>query len=84
LKGYDYTLPGAYFVTLVAATREPLWNDPERAGESQFFRQDHRRLLATPARFILIYPPDEWVIMPNHFMASFVIAHAIRMMIPPK
>jgi REP element-mobilizing transposase RayT len=69
MKGYDYSLAGAYFVTLVTYQREMLFGEiiheemhPSRRGEivrEEWFRSAQIR------REIRLYP-EEFVVMPNH------------------
>ena len=75
MKGYDYTLPGAYFVTLVAWRRESLFGTIQNG---QVSLSSFGRIIAAcwqrlPASFSSIHL-DEWVIMPNHFHGIIVIA----------
>lgn len=74
LKGYDYTLPGAYFVTLVTEGRERLFGEVE-AGKMQlnsFGRliENERRRLEERFEKVVV---DEWVVMPNHLHGILVI-----------
>jgi REP-associated tyrosine transposase len=69
LKGYDYTLPGAYFVTLVTQRRECLFGEItggemhlNMAGE--IARQEWFR--TAELRDNVRLNPDEFVVMPNH------------------
>jgi putative transposase len=69
MKGYDYSLAGAYFITLVTYQREMLFGGIEneemklnRRGEivqEEWFRSADIR------REIRLYP-EEFVVMPNH------------------
>jgi len=59
LKGYDYTQPGAYFVTIVAHQRECWFN------QSAFRVIVEQEWCGLPARFPTIRL-DEFVVMPNH------------------
>ncbi len=77
LKGYDYTQPGAYFVTIVTHGRECLFGEIvdgemrlNRAG--QIARQEWERL---PRRFPHVQL-DAFVIMPNHIHGIIVITDA--------
>jgi len=73
LKDYDYTRPGAYFVTLVT------WQRQHRFGEII----DGEKHLNTPGDILkscwLRLPDhfpvrlDAWVIMPNHFHAILLL-----------
>ena len=64
LKGYDYTQPGAYFVTICTKNRECVLDDPIVKGITNDV------WLALPSWFPTI-ALDEFVIMPNH--THFVI-----------
>lgn len=70
LKGYDYTQPGAYFVTIVTHERELLFDDPVL-----------RRVAGTMWQRIPRHFPhvelDEWVVMPNHIHGIIVIMDAV-------
>jgi putative transposase len=69
MKGYDYSLAGAYFITLVTYQREMLFGEIENGemklnhrGEvvqEEWFRSANIR------REIRLYP-EEFVVMPNH------------------
>jgi putative transposase len=79
LKGYDYTQPGAYFVTIVTHGRECLFGeivDGEMRlnGAGQIARQEWERL---PRRFPHVQL-DAFVIMPNHIHGIIVITDAGR------
>jgi putative transposase len=59
LKGYDYTLPGAYFVTILTAQREPFFDDPVlRKVAEDCWREIPRH--ATTVEL------DHWVVLPDH------------------
>ena len=73
LKGFDYSLPGAYFVTLVTFSRACLFG--KVSGEDL-----EQNLLGQCAATILQTSPfhfnidlDGWVVMPNHVHAIFFI-----------
>jgi putative transposase len=79
LQGYDYTQPGAYFVTIVTQGRVPLFgeivngemqlNSTGRLVHTEWQRQAHR------------FPNlqlDAFVVMPNHIHAILVIAESVR------
>ncbi|HEY4720272.1 MAG TPA: hypothetical protein VII92_00380 [Anaerolineae bacterium] len=59
LPKYNYTQPGAYFVTVVTHQRELLFDDPIL-----------RRVIETAWQRIPHHFPnvqlDEWIVMPNH------------------
>jgi len=69
LKGYDYTQPGAYFVTIVAWQRECLFGDIKN-GEMQWneFGQIVREewLKTAQIRPNVEIHEDEFIVMPNH------------------
>jgi putative transposase len=71
LKGYDYTQPGAYFVTIVTHDRETIFDAPV-----------FRRVAETMWQRILRHSPqvelDEWVVMPNHIHGIIVIVDDSR------
>jgi putative transposase len=67
LKGYDYTQPGAYFVTLVTYERMPLFGEIVN-GEmrlNDIGRVAERCWLDIPSHFPHV-ALDAFVIMPNH------------------
>jgi REP element-mobilizing transposase RayT len=69
LKGYDYTLPGAYFVTLVTYHRDEIFGSIKN-GAMHFsplgqIVHDEWMRSADIRREICLYE-DEFVIMPNH------------------
>ena len=66
LQGYDYTLNGAYFVTIVTQGRECLFDDAVLRGVAESF------WLRLPQRFSHA-SLDEWVVMPNHLHGILVI-----------
>jgi putative transposase len=68
LKGYDYSQPGAYFVTLVARQRECLFGEISdgEARLSEVGKVVWDVWQALPARYAEI-DLDEAVVMPNHF-----------------
>ena len=77
LKGYDYTQPGAYFVTMVTYQREDLFGDSIE-GEmrlnwtGKLVKREWERL---PNRLPNI-ELDEFIVMPNH-------VHGIILIIDP-
>lgn len=68
-KGFDYTLAGAYFVTVCTQNREPILSDPIVAGIAADV------WLALPDWFPHV-GLDEFVVMPTH--AHFVVWLAIH------
>lgn len=73
LRDYDYSQPGAYFVTLVTRNRECLFGDISN-GEvrlNEIGQLMSTIFLASSAHFHLII--DTFVIMPNHIHAIIFI-----------
>lgn len=69
LKGYDYTQPGAYFVTIVCQHRLCLLEpDPVREMVQTWWDK-------LPEKFSTVVT-DEFVIMPNHVHGIIVITYA--------
>lgn len=66
LRGYDYTEPGTYFVTIVTHDRLCIFDDPvpRRIAETDW------RSLPTHFPHVVL---DEWVLMPNHLHAVVII-----------
>lgn len=74
LLGYDYSLPGAYFVTLVAKDRRPLFG--EMAGEKVVLNRVGRIVREEWVHTGKLRPDitlDEFVVMPDHFHAILFI-----------
>jgi len=75
LKGYDYSTPGAYFVTIASYAKKPLFgaciDDFVRLSQIGIIAND--QLEKIPARFPYTHL-DEFVIMPNHihFIIQFL------------
>ncbi|MBC7263399.1 MAG: transposase [Chloroflexi bacterium] len=67
LKGYDYTQPGAYFITLVAHQHEMLFGE---VVDGEMILSEYGRIVAEEwERTALVRPYvqlDEFVVMPNH------------------
>lgn len=77
LKGYDYTQPGAYFVTIVAQDRACLFGE---IVDGEMRLNDAGRMLwaewqALPQRFPTI-ALDAFVVMPNHVHGIIIITNA--------
>jgi putative transposase len=72
-KGYDYTQPGAYFITLVTSDHQALFGEIA-CGEMQLSKLGNliRSVWLRLPRFFSIQH-DEWVIMPNHFHGIVLI-----------
>jgi putative transposase len=68
LRGWDYTTPGAYFITICTHQRENL------LAEARFKAIVENAWLAIPghhqARHVLL---DEWVVMPNHLHGILIL-----------
>ena len=69
LKGYDYTQPGAYFITLVTHRREMIFGDVVEAQMAlsalgQIVHEEWMRSIQIREE-IRLYE-DEFVVMPNH------------------
>ncbi len=64
LHGYDYTQPGAYFVTICTHQRRCLFDSPalRRIAEQQWRRIADERVVL-----------DAWVVMPDHVHGIVVI-----------
>ena len=69
LPGYDYTQPGAYFVTFVAHDRECLFGDVVdgvmRLNAFGEIVRDEWFRTAVVRPYVML-DPDEFVVMPNH------------------
>lgn len=78
LQGYDYSLPGAYFVTLVTRGRELLFGKIA-AGEmipSQFGRLVERAWLDLPRHYPQV-TLDVFCLMPNHMHGIIVLVDSM-------
>jgi REP element-mobilizing transposase RayT len=69
MKGHDYSLPGAYFITLVAYQRELLFGeivggDMKLNRRGEIVREEW--FASTGIRKEIRLFPDEFVVMPNH------------------
>ena len=77
LKGFDYSYPGVYFLTLVAHKRECLFGEIE---DSQMKLSGTGKLLDECWNRIPIFFPntnlDEYIIMPNHLHGIIIIEEA--------
>jgi putative transposase len=73
LQGYDYSSPGAYFVTICAQGRECHFGQitEGRFEEGPFGVPVAQWWLALPERFPAV-ELDAWVLMPNHFHGILV------------
>ncbi|MCL6613548.1 MAG: transposase [Firmicutes bacterium] len=75
LKGYDYSQPGVYFVTICTQNRECLFGEVVdgvmRLGVyGQIVAETWQWLAAQYSSYITL---DEWVVMPNHLHGIIVI-----------
>jgi putative transposase len=71
---YDYSYPGAYFITICTYKHESLFGEIEN-GEmklTEFGQIAHNRWRLLPERFINIQM-DQFVVMPNHIHGILVI-----------
>ena len=74
LPGYDYTRPGAYFITLVAAQRECLFGEIMAA---EMVLNDFGSIVAETWQWLPAQYPyvliGAWCVMPNHFHEIIMI-----------
>jgi REP element-mobilizing transposase RayT len=74
LKGYDYSQPGAYFITLVAQDRACLFGDVVdgvmQMNEFGRIVAESWQWLAAQYEYVTL---DAWVVMPNHLHGIIVI-----------
>jgi putative transposase len=68
LQGYDYTRPGAYFVTIVTWQREEIFGEIGNvecclSASGKIAREEWLKTAQIRPRITI--HPDEWVIMPN-------------------
>lgn len=79
LKGYDYTQPGAYFVTLLSWNRECLFG---HVIDEKIILSDYGQILVDEwVRSFAIRREiklDEFMVMPNHFHGIFWILNSCR------
>lgn len=73
LKDYDYSQPGAYFVTLVIHTRQCILGEIQ--GETMSLSRTGQVVEIVWGLLPNYFPIqlDEWIIMPNHFHGIIVI-----------
>ena len=80
LKGYDYSLAGAYFVTICTQNRLCLFGN---IAENQMRLNDAGEIVANEwmktAEIRNEIELDEWVVMPNHFHGIVVITNSENM-----
>jgi REP element-mobilizing transposase RayT len=74
LPGYDYSQPGAYFVTICAYQRQCIFGE---IIDGQMRLNQYGAIVAETYQWLCQRYPylhtDEWVVMPNHFHAIMVI-----------
>jgi REP element-mobilizing transposase RayT len=73
LRGWDYTTPGAYFITICTYQRQHLFDQP-------IFKEIVQNgWLAIPnqphAEHVQL---DEWIVMPNHLHAILILAPPVK------
>lgn len=78
LSGYDYRAAGAYFITICAHEKRPVFgtmrNDKIMLNVyGKIVEEEWLRTAELRPNIDL----DEWVIMPNHFHAIVVITHQV-------
>ena len=81
LKGYDYSSPGAYFVTVCAWNRECMFGDIIN-GELKLneYGKVIRREWIHTGDIRSNVELDEFIVMPNHFHGILVINHRINLL----
>jgi len=81
LRGYDYTQPGAYFVTIVTRNRECLFGDvvDGNVALNEYGHVVHACWKAIPDHFPNV-TLDAFVVMPNHVHGIIVIDFPVRAM----
>jgi REP element-mobilizing transposase RayT len=74
LPGYDYSQPGAYFVTICAYQRQCLFGE---IIDGQMRWNQYGAIVAETYQWLCqqysYLNTDEWIVMPNHFHAIMVI-----------
>ncbi|HEX9372473.1 MAG TPA: transposase [Roseiflexaceae bacterium] len=79
LKGYDYTQPGAYFVTICVYQRQHLFgNIEDGVVVLSLYGQEVARCWRALPRFFPSITLDEYVVMPDHLHGIIVIQRAQR------
>lgn len=89
LAGYDYSTPGAYFVTICTFEKKCLFGkvvDGELAGEAQMVYSPvgeiARNCLLETEKHFQDLKVDNWVIMPNHIHILFRIEGSAERIYP--
>jgi putative transposase len=79
LPGYDYSQPGAYFVTICAYQRQCIFGDvidgQMRLNQYGAIVADEWQKSSIIRREIEL---DAWVVMPNHFHGIVIIENNVR------
>lgn len=77
LKGYDYSQPGSYFITICARQKECIFGEIKESKTilSHLGQLVEEEWLTLPHRFPQI-DLDEYVVMPNHFHGIIYIVEA--------
>ena len=79
LKSYDYSSEGAYFITICSHNRECIFGNIEQENMrlNEFGKIAHNEWMRTPdiRDYVVL---DEFVVMPNHMHAVFMIVGAYR------
>lgn len=74
LKGYDYSSPGAYFITICAHRRECLFGE---VTDGVMGLNEYGQIVAARWRWLADQYPyvrlDEWVVMPNHMHGILIV-----------
>jgi len=74
LKGYDYTLPGAYFITICTQDRTCLFDD---VVDGEMRLNSFGKIVAESWQWLALQYDyielDEWVLMPNHLHGIIVM-----------
>lgn len=85
LRGYDYSQPGAYFVTVCTQERVPLFGEimDGRMKLNDCGLMIVRWWEAVPSRFS-VCATDAYIVMPNHFHSILVIVGATQRGRPDK
>jgi putative transposase len=75
LRGYDYSQPGSYYVTLCTQGKEHLFG---QVIEGEMHRNEWGDCVARCWKWLAQHYPyvvlDEWTLMPNHLHGIIVIA----------
>jgi len=74
LKGYDYSQPGAYFVTIASYQREPLFGEIQEFSMflNQYGKTVHNYWDRIPGHYSNI-SLDAFIVMPNHIHGIIII-----------